>query len=368
MRKSILMLAVMVLPLFASADQINFGVRYDGWNLYTDKTFNGWDAYVPLSFKFRLAEGVKLYGATQYNLGSYTADSKNTYMTGFSDSLIGSELLFKLFSLPSILNVGVNLPSGNESWEAKQQSSIIPTEFVDTRYRGRGLGLSAMYGLAFPASNGQYGLAVGYQYTGSFNPSMGFGTSDIDYKAGDSLFLALNRVISYSDGPVATIRLSAFYFLTTELDGAGTFQMGPNVNASYCWSNPGGFSLELGEQIWLPSRRYSGGILITEPHYSYGPIFRLAPSYAFGDLTVAGLFKWIMANGYSEVDALYNGGGFVIGLHPDYRLALDETSAIKLSAGIDDVIAQKMGVDTSGKRTDITWWYWTFGTSYEIKL
>jgi len=368
MKKYMLMLAVMAMPMLATADQLNVGIQYDGWNAYTDKNFNGWDAYAPLSFKFQMVDGVKVYGATSYNLGSYTADSVNTYMTGLSDSVIGGEFLFKMFSLPSILNVGVNLATGDEAWEVKQQTSIIPIEFVDTRYRGRGFGLNAMYGVAFPAVNGNYGMAVGYQYSGTFNPSLGLGVSNIDYKAGDSLFLALNRVITYSDGAIATIRLSALYFLTTELDGEGTFQMGPNVNASYSWSSPSGFSLQLGEQVWLPSQRLAGGVLVTEPHYSYGPIFHLAPSYAFGDLTVGGLFKWVMANGYSVDDVLYKAGGFVIGLHPGYRIALDGNSSIKLSAGIDDVIAQKMGVDTVGNRADITWWYWTFGTSYEIKL
>lgn len=162
MKKFILMLAVMALPLTASAGQLDFGVQYDGWNANTDQTLNGWEAYVPLSLKFQLVEGVKLYGSTEYMLGSYTADSQNTYMTNLSDSVVGGEFNFKMFSIPSILNVGFNIPTGDQSWEVKQQSSIIPTEFVDTRYRGRGFGLNAMYGVAFPDGKGAYGMAVGY--------------------------------------------------------------------------------------------------------------------------------------------------------------------------------------------------------------
>ncbi|HEY5037445.1 MAG TPA: hypothetical protein VIJ93_00065 [bacterium] len=368
---------VVVFGLSASAfaGQLNLGVQYDGWNSNYLQPFNGWEVLAPFSLAFDLDKGIGIYAQTEFASGHYTdslgAATETLNLNSLSDSVIGTEISFKSFSLPSILNIGVNIPTGDSTWEGKQLASNIPTEFVDSRYRGRGFGVSGFYGLSLPAGTGEFGVATGYLYSGAFIPALGLGPASQNLKMGDSIFLALNHVQPFSSDQNETIRLSAFYFLTTQQGGQNSIQMGPNINASYSWSNPSALSFEVGAQAYLPGQRVdNNGNFGPEPHYSYGPRFYVSPSYAFGDFTLGGMVKYVMPNGYAVTDAFYAAcyPGFLFGLDPSYRLKLDSDSALKFTASYDYIIAQNAGVDNTGALTNVIYGYWTFGTSYEIKL
>src|SRR5258707_493973 len=152
--------AFFILSSFAFAGQLNLGAQFQGWNsnYAPPANISGWEIWAPISMNFKLDSGINVYAQGEFGNEGYTyIDDKGnggtTYLTAFSDTVVGGEFNFKSFSAPSVLNVGINLPTGDPTWEAKQIGSNIPTQFIDSRYRGRGLGFSAMYGLSFPAGS-----------------------------------------------------------------------------------------------------------------------------------------------------------------------------------------------------------------------
>lgn len=360
----------------AVAGQLSIGGEFVGWNSNYVQPFNGWELWAPLSLSFNVDPGLSFYGQTEYGKGDYTdstSGSPNTvYLNGFSDSVVGTELSFKSFDVPSILNIGVNIPTGDTTWEGKQIAASIPTNFIDSRYRGRGFGVSGMYGVAIPAGSAQIGAAAGYSHAGTFDPSAnnpGSSASNLDQlNLGDAVFVAFNHVQPFSDNQSQVIRLSGFYFLQTQQDNQPIYQAGPNINASYSWQNPNALSFDLGAQYYMPGQRQINGAFTTEPNISYGARLYLNPSYVMGDITLAAQAKYILPNGYAQGDTLYNDGGYLLGIEPSYRLKLDDSSAFKIYAGYDFVAALNAGPDANGNLTNVYYNNWTFGTNYEVKL
>jgi hypothetical protein len=374
MRQTILTISLLMFSNIVSAGTLNIGVQYDGWNSNFLQPYNGWEIWAPLSLNYKFSPSFSVYGQTIYGKGSYTdslsGNSETIQLNNLSDSVVGGEFAFKCFSVPSILNVSFNLPTGDSTWEAKQIVSKIPTEFIDSTYFGRGFGISAMYGVSIPAGSSEIGAAAGYLYSGSYNPSYGANADPSQQqRIGDSIFLAFNRVQPYSNGQKDVIRLSGYYFLDTTNDNNDIFRLGPNLNASYGFIDPKAFSFEIGGQYYFSSQRIlPDGLYGTELHDSYGPRLYFTPSYAFGDLNIGLVGKYIFANGYSTTDALYDGGGWLFGVSPTYRLKLDDISALNINAGYDFIIHENGGPDANGNLTNVTYDYWTIGTNYEIKI
>ncbi|HVM33172.1 MAG TPA: hypothetical protein VMU88_08565, partial [bacterium] len=214
--------------------------------------------------------------------------------------------------------------------------------------------------------NEQFGVAAGYLFSGSYNT-----LSIPDLALGDSLFVGLNRVEAFGDNKSSAIRLTALYFLPTTLNGSNDIQEGPNVDASFSYEDPKGFSYEIGAQLFTPARRSNpvGSPLATEPHNSLGQRFYVAPSLAIGQLTIGALAKYILPNDYPQSDvADYNGGGLLLGLTPTLVAPLDSVSDLKFSAGYDYIVAHNAGSIGGGPLGDIFYNYWQVGTNYEIKL
>jgi hypothetical protein len=369
-KKAILLAVLAFLPTTSFAGQLSLGGKFVGWSSNYLQPFNGYEIWAPLSFNFKLKGGLGFYGQTEYGMGHYTDSLGGTANTiklnALSDSVLGGEINFESFNVPSILNIGFNIPTGDPTWESKQVASSIPTQFINSRYQGRGFGVSALYGLSFPAGGAEIGAAAGYLYSGAFNPSASAASGNL--KLGDSIFLSFNHVQPFSGNQSQIIRLSGFYFLPTQEGGQNVFQMGPNINASYSWSNPKALSLEVGGQYYLSAQRMIGGQFAAEPKASFGPRFYVVPSYAFWDLAVAGRVKYILANSYATTETFYNGGGLLYGIEPSYRLKLGSDSALHFSAGYDGIIAMNAGIDIDGAKTNVLYTNWTAGVTYEVKL
>ena len=358
--------------------KLELGAEYVGWDsTYSPSTpFNGSEVLVPLTLSADAFPGVKIYGQTEFARGSYT-DSANfnteTFsLTALSDTVLGFMGGFKSFSLPSIINVGLNIPTGDPTWETKQGNSVIPTYLVDSDYRGRGWGLSAFYGVSLPAGKEQYGFAAGYLYSGAFNPFFDQADPAEQLKLGDSVFLALNRTTDRGNGQMDVIRLSGFYFLPTQLNGSDLMELGPAVNLSYGWQNPKAFSFEVGAQYFFPLQQESAGQLSQESYNSLGPRLYLAPSYVWGNWTFVGGIKYVLANGYPldnpQYSALYVGGGLLLGLEPSYKVNLDKASSLRFSASFSYVDVFNGAYDASGNRSDVAYGRWTLGTHYEVNF
>src|SRR5579859_7547547 len=106
----------------AQAGQLTVGAQFQGWNSNYLTPLNGYEVWTPLSFNFKLDNQLGVYGQTEYGWANYTGSGQSYSLNNFSDSVVGMDLRFTSFSLPSMLNIGVNLPTGDTTWEGKQQT------------------------------------------------------------------------------------------------------------------------------------------------------------------------------------------------------------------------------------------------------
>ena len=365
---------IFMFPLRSGAGQLDLGVDYQGWNSSYELAYNGWEILSPLSMSLDLDKGFRVYGETEYAVGhyndNYTTPSVND-LSALSDTMLGVDFHFENFSVPGLLNIAVNVPTGDTSWESKQLNGNIPSQFVDSRYRGRGFGANILYGLSFPSGSSEVGVAAGYMYSGAFNPNYDLLPFTGTLKLCDTIFAAINHYQAFKSGEYQVIRLTGYYFMPTQEAGVNSFQMGPNINASYSWNNTKAFSFEVGGQYFFKSSRASslGGTLVADTQNFYAPRFYLTPSYTFGQVTFGAVAKYIMANGYSVNESFYDGGGLMVGLQPSWRIPLDGISSLRFTGAFDDIISHNSGIDlNTGDRADVNYYRWTFGTNYEIKL
>jgi hypothetical protein len=350
----------------AFAGQLDLGAQYQSWSTNSSAPWNGSEFLVPLTLSIDPAKDFNLYAQGEFAGGQYTDPINGTQnLSDFSDTVVGGKIGFNSFSAPSFVDIGVNLPTGNQAWETETQQANIPAEFVDYRYVAKGFGLSGIYGFALPAGATQYGVGLGYFYSGALNP---FSNSVDNLKLGDSMFLSVNQVTKFPANQIQAITASAYYFLPTLQDSQDYLWMGPNFNLSYSWTNPAAFSFEAGVQYFLPAQTAVNGQWVAEAHNSLGARFYLDPAWAFGDLLLTGRVKYVLANGYASSDLLYDGGGFLLGIAPSYKIRLDRQSALRISASYDYINADGYGTDVLGNRVNVLFNRWTVGADYEIKL
>ncbi len=378
-----LSLFLLVLPV--QAGQFSIGAIYDGWNsnyltpLTGLNTNQGSEFWVPMALNLNLEKGFQVYGQGSFATASYifppdqSGANETLNLTNLTDSVLGTEIQFKSFGYSSLLNVSINLPTGDPTWETKQIVAIIPTEFMDYRYRGRGFGFNGLYGISFPMGKSSIGAGVGYLHSGSFDAT---GDSTAPLQLGDTMFLAFNFVQPGTGGYKEIARLSGYYSFTTQIAGVNEFQLGTNVNASYSWINPHALSVDLGAQFFLPSQRLStDNVLTTESNNYYAPRFYVAPSYSFGDINLSAQVKYILPNDYpdtfsgSGVNPMYFGGGWLFGIGPSWKAALDDKSSLNFYGAYDYIVQNNANIDSTGTTlVNATYNYWIIGTNYQINL
>ncbi len=358
---------------------VTFGPDYSGWNAVNSiGPYSGFDVLMPLSASYAPNSDWNLYGQTAYAVGQYTDSlfgAETLDLSNLTATTLGSQLCFKTFGVSSMAELDLTIPTGDPTWETKEIPSSVPSIFINSRYQDEGWGVGGLYALSFPAGKSvKFGVALGYNYSGTYNPNYG-PLADIPFKIGDCFFLALNRIESFPNHQSSTFRFSAMAYEPTLENGLTDFQLGPNFTASYSFYNPAGFSWEIGGLVYTLAQRYypSAGTMVYgfEPYGSSGQEFNVAPSYAFGNFSIGGLVKYVLANGYPLWDAsgLYSGGGWLFGLNPGYFVPLDRGSALNFSGGFDYVIAHNAAYYPAlDEPVDLRYLFWTLNALYEFKI
>lgn len=181
---------------------VTWGLQYNSWE--TENTvlpFNGSEFQVPFYISYAPNADWNLYAQTAFTSGSYTDSLYGTQtlnISALTSTTVGTQVCFKTFGVPSMLELGLTMPTGDPSWENREIASNIPSIFLNSRYQDEGWGVSGLYGLSFPSGEKvKYGVALGYYYLGPYDPVYE-DTLNNQFKIGDSLMLALNRVEAYS--------------------------------------------------------------------------------------------------------------------------------------------------------------------------
>ncbi len=153
----------------------------------------------------------EVYGQTSFAFGSYTDSLNGTEtqnLTNLTATTLGGQYYFTAFGLSSIAELDLTVPTGDPSWETKQIASNVPSLSSRPVLR-RGLGSErAIRGLVPEGKSVKYGAALGYYYFGTYDPNAG-GLQDIQFKVGDSFFLALNRTEMFPANQSSVFRLTA---------------------------------------------------------------------------------------------------------------------------------------------------------------
>jgi hypothetical protein len=375
-------LALFVLaPLWSRAQGVvSLGLNYDGWQTTnTLAPYNGAEGFAPFSINYVLGSHWDFYTQTSLAAGRYTDSLNGTEiqnLTNLTATTLGGQYYFMSFGFSSMAELDLTVPTGDPSWETKQIGANVPSLFIPSRYSDEGWGVSGLYGVSLSEGRAvKYGVALGYYYFGAYNPDAG-SLQDIQFKIGDSFFLALNRTEMFPANQSSVFRLTATAARPSYENGISDYQMGPNLAGSYSFYDPMGFCWGLGAQVYsLAQRHYFDGlgnpVYGTEPYGSSGAQFYAMPGYNFFNLSVNGILKFVTANGYPLWDSsgLYNGGGWLLGLAPGYYLPLDKQTALSLSGGIDYIIAHNAAYDFSlNEAVDLRYFYWTLGATYQIKM
>jgi hypothetical protein len=359
---------------------VTFGPLYSGWNaVNTIGPYGGFDLLTPLNVSYAPNSKWNLYGQTAFADGQYTDSLYQTetqYLYALTQTVLGSQLCFTSFGLPSMAELDLTIPTGDPTWETKEIAASVPIIFINSRYADEGWGVSGLYALTFPDTKSvTFGAAAGYTYAGPYYPDYG-ALLDTQFKIGDSYFLAFNRVESFPGQKSSTFRFAAMAFQPTLENGLTDFQLGPNFTASYSFYDPAGFSWGVGGLIYTLAQRYypnSSGLTVYgfEPYGSSGQQFYVTPSYAFGNFTLGGMAKFVTADGYPLWDAsgLYDGGGWLFALNPAYFVPLDKGSALNFSGGVDYILAHNAAYDPyTAQPVDVRYWFWTLTALYEFKI
>ena len=383
-KKIILGFGFLTLPLNAFAGSFSIGTQF--WSYSDSFRFSGNEFYMPVSVSVDPAKDFSLYLQTELgvvthtNSPSFPGGNSYTYIN-LSDSMLGVQFKLEPGAVQPFVNLGLNLPMGDYSLGDAQ--SFLPSDFVDARYLGGYFGISALAGVEIPDHSIGYFLWVGYMGPNVFNQTFGLPQDNVN----NSLFANATWIFSAARSQSLGSGQSqefGFWFLgydSPKFYGYALDQLGPSFDFYYRLKNPQGFSLDSGVQLFLTSEgggslefETNGNTIVPvsytplkpELHNSRGPRFYLNPSLAIQDVTLAFQVTRVFPNDYPLGYFPYDGGGWLLGLAPIWRIKTGEKSAFKLSANYQKIILQNGAVDENGVFTDLQYDVFQFGAGYEM--
>jgi len=339
---------------------LTLGAYMGLWNVNYAAPTNGTEIMFPMSASVKVSSDIAINAASNYVIGAYQYQGGDTLnLNNFSDTTLAAQFGFKTLDLDTVVSETLNIPTGNPSWTAQSASSDMPTYLVDPRYLAADFSFSTVYGLSVPVDASKCSVGVGYVFNTDYNPNAGLPTAASDVLPGNSLFFNLNRVTPMGDGQSDTFQASVYFSFPTLENGVAFTCAGPNINFSYAWSNPTGFSFELGSQFFLPGQTAVNGVMTPDPTYALGPRLYLKPSLVIDDLTLAGQVKFVLPNGYDPSSLSCVPGGLLLSVGPSYNLKIDSQPFLTFAATYNFVDNIGGGFDDNGNRVDVLYNWFT---------
>jgi len=193
----------------------------------------------------------------------------------------------------------------------------------------------------------------------------------------DTFFLSLSRSISFSGDQKQDFGLWAFYYDARPSSVEPNFQLGPGFDLYYRFKNPNGFSLGSEVQLFLRSQSrpfswgpysytYFTGPLAPESHNSRGPRVYINPSFTTGDVSWEGQVNYVFPNDYPVMEFYSDGGGWLLGIGPLWRIHTGTTSMFKLLLAFNEIILKNAAYTAYYVPTDIFYNVIKLGVGYEV--
>jgi hypothetical protein len=250
---------------------------------------------------------------------------------------------------------------------------------VDARYQGVTFGIGILAGLKIPKGSESFTIEAGYMDPNVYNPTFELPPGNQAYSLNSDCFIfSAGYCNLFADGSGQMLSLWAFFHDPIVFGGAPNYEFGPSFDFDYQLQNPKSFSLNAGAQVFLENQvsplilvglfNFAYGPMGPEAHDSRGPRLYADPSYALGEVTVQGQLHYVFANDYSESDAGYDGGGWLLGIGPNWKIPLGNGSDLTLSGSYTKIIWGKAAYTGSGNRADLLYNLWRLGLDYHLPL
>ena len=321
--------------------EFQFGYVYDSWN--SNFIYHGNESRVPLSYNLS-ADNFSLRLSTSFVSGDYESDASFTAQN-FSDTLAQSSFSFQMGGdLRSSVIGSLNIPTGDNKWEAEASSSAVPYIFDPSYYHGRDFGFDLFYLLTSNGQGAQWGVGLGCMRTTTyFSSGLNSGESLTPWGAVIGmacLGLTAGRDEQFNFRIDHSVPLPATPDLTNY-----PFTLGQNSQISGQWIKKMGgdrfqvtVSYGLFDQSQFPD--LTSGSYVQDSQTYLGDRVRVRPFLAWvlapGVAMETGLdWMHIFATGTDTSAQFYNGGGDLFGALQSITFQMDPGTFLNVACQYD---------------------------------
>jgi hypothetical protein len=371
--KILAFLGLSFFPMSLWAGELNIGGQFWGWNTNLAVPDGAAEFYLPVSIAVEPVTHLTIYAQSELGMDNVTSfeypdiyTSVGVSYTALSDTTLGGIVELPLKNGAQVfLNLGFNLPTGNAVFMSYQK--LLPVEFVDVRYQAVTFGISAMAGIGLSAGTCEYVLKAGYMDPNVYNLSFGLPMGNSAFSQGcDTFFLSASRAQTFSNGSTQAFSLWALFHDPVLFEGNADYQYGPSFDFDYLLQNSKAFSLDAGGQV------FSNNLIAIDgspsPFNARGPRLYADPAYTFGYVTFQGQVHYVFPNDFPLTNINYDGGGWLLGFGPLWKIPLGNTSDLTLSGSYSKIIWQDEGINFLGNRVDVLYDLWCLGVDYDLRF
>ena len=363
-------------PHWAMADQqqLQIGYVFSGWT--SNSLYSGTEHRVPLSYSFTTPNfgfslGTAFVAGDYKNTGGGIDSEYNS--SQFSDSTIGMNVNFNMGnSMKSSLVGSLNIPTGDTTWEAREEIGAVPNIFEPSYYHGRGFGGNLFYTLDASGPGSELGLGLGYMATTSYDTGIPGLES---YYPGDTVLAIGTFGFKMSSADTWGFRvIHTFPLESTNADPNLDFTPGQSSIFTTQWvSQMGTDKLSLNLSYALYNRGFSDsltnlGTLEENAGAFFGDRMTVHPimGYVLGkDLSMETGLIWerVFQNGYSFGDPNFVGGGNLFGAEQSLTFQLNPGTFWNIAGLYHYIENDNAGVN----RATINYQRFTIGTNVGLK-
>jgi len=368
-----LLAASLTVPAWAGRFEVETGC--DTMSYGSNYTASGSEVAVPLSMRWSLSGGhLMLNAGALYMKGDYkqaalpgvnlpAAEYKANHL---SDSTLGGVWQFQTGQLHNLAALQFNLPTGQAAWESNElnvptKPGNLPLEFVPSRYRGRGFGMTALCGTGLEGKHTDLGVAAGYLKSGKTD--LNTLQDHYDLKSGDYFLGAMTTGAKLTGFGSLRLKLSHAWPSPSLVNSQESY-ISPaftNITLSYATGRSTCFSMDASYNLFGKTQIPDGtGGWMDESSASQGSIYQLRPSLQYPvsrslRFVTAAVWKHVDANGYDQTDERHEGGGDLLGASQEFRIRLGSQTALLLEGAYNHILNDASALSADGALTAVAY-------------